>query len=265
VGRAGHEIFGAGGLAAGAFAGLALWPQARNRLVQGAGIVLILFAVVLTQSRGPILAFGSATLAATAVGAMKGTRARWVSLLGVGICFAIPVAMILTEPWIKSLLCSGEGGFCRPSARQDVWFASAALVADEPWFGVGPGFRFAAGTVPHPHNGLLGLMVFFGLPIAMLFISIVALAVTRAAAAAVGPARHFALTGAFFSAGFLGTDLANPFGYLNTHYLYLWLPLMMGACLAGSLIGTAEPRPLRRPSGPSALAASLFARSSQRG
>jgi hypothetical protein len=173
--------------------------------------------------------------------------------------------MILTEPWLKSLLCSDEGGFCRPSARQDVWFASAALVADKPWFGVGPGFRFAAGTVPHPHNGLLGLTVFFGLPVAALFAGIVALAVTRAAAAGAGPARHFALAGAFFSAGFLGTDLANPFGYLNTHYLYLWLPLMLGACLAGSLVGTAEPRPRRAPSGPDPRAATHFARSSQRG
>jgi hypothetical protein len=37
----------------------------------------------------------------------------------------------------------------------------------------------------------------------------------------------------FFAAGFLGSDLPNPFAFFNTHYLFLWLPVTLAVVAAG--------------------------------
>jgi O-antigen ligase len=85
--------------------------------------------------------------------------------------------------------------------------------------------------VSHPHNGLLGLTFYFGLPMALLFLGIIAFTVKQAAAAPPSPSRTFALLGIFFSMSFVATDLSNPFAFVNTLYLYLWLPVWLGALL----------------------------------
>jgi len=234
IGRASHPILGAGGLAASLFAGLAVYPEAsrRQKWLCVIGLVLIILAIALTQSRGPMVGIG---LAVTAVGIlglfrapMSRTRAALVMAL---LCFAIPVGLIVTEPWIKDLACTAQISLCRPSNRQDVWFTVLGLIQERPWFGIGPAFRFPGNTVPHPHNGLLGVVFYFGLPMAMLFIGIIAFVVRRAAAAPPSADRTFALLGIFFSMSFVASDLPNPFAFVNTLYLYLWLPVFIGATL----------------------------------
>jgi O-antigen ligase len=240
VGRASHAILGAGGLAATFFAGLGLYGQASRRQKGGiiAGLALIALTIVLTQSRGPILGAGLAMLSTLCVERVSAPRFKLHTAVAWALlCFLIPVGLIVMEPWIRDLMCTGSSTICRPSARQGVWTSVLQLILERPWFGIGPTFRFPNGAVSHPHNGFLGLIFFFGLPMGVLFVSIVALAMKLTLKAGHGAARTFALLGIFFSASFMAADLSNPFAFINTHYLYLWLPIFVGV-VAGSVLGT---------------------------
>ncbi|MBB4039701.1 O-antigen ligase [Microvirga flocculans] len=234
VGRANHQILGAGGLAACLFAGFALYPQASpyRRRWMWAGFGFIALAIMLTQSRGPILSLGLACIAAYVFEKLRDPALRAPAGLTLAVlCFALPVAMILAEPWIKSLTCTTDSILCRSSYRQNVWFIVFDMIWDRPWLGIGPGFRFPDAMISHPHNGLLGLVFYFGLPMALLFIGIVAFAIVRTALAPPSPSRTFASLGIFFSLSFIATDLSNPFAFVNTLYIYLWLPVFLGSIL----------------------------------
>lgn len=246
IGRASHQILGSGGLAACFFAGLAIYPKAASgqKGLIAAGLLLITATIALTQSRGPILALGLAFTAAFIVERLRSPALRIkAGLLLALLCFIIPVTLIIVEPWIKDLACRSELSMCRPSNRQDVWSTVIGMLWERPWLGIGPTFRFSGGAVSHPHNGLLGLTFYFGLPMAVLFFGIVAFAVKRTAAASQSPSRTFALLGIFFSMCFVATDLSNPFAFVNTLYLYLWLPVFIGSLL-GSLPQDGRPAPV---------------------
>lgn len=234
IGRANHQILGAGGLAACFFAGLAIYPKGslRQKCLTAAGLLLIAVTIALTQSRGPMLAMGLA-LVATCILELFRTPATRVpaGLVLAALCFAIPVTLIVAEPWITAWACTSHLSMCRPSNRQDVWGIVAGTIQERLWFGIGPTFRFPGGAVSHPHNGILGLVFYFGLPVAILFLGIIAFAVKRAAAAPPSASRTFALLGIFFSMSFVATDLSNPFAFVNTLYLYLWLPVWIGVLL----------------------------------
>jgi O-antigen ligase len=234
IGRASHQILGSGGLAACFFAGLAIHPKAalRQKHLILAGLLLIAITVVLTQSRGPILAIGLA-LVATSILELFRTSAKRVSagLVLAALCFALPVTLVIAEPWLKAWACTTHLSMCRPSNRQDVWSIVSGMIQERLWFGIGPTYRFPGGAVSHPHNGILGLTFYFGLPMAFLFLGIIAFTVKQAAAALPSPSRTFALLGIFFSMSFVATDLSNPFAFVNTLYLYLWLPVWIGALL----------------------------------
>ena len=230
-GRAQHPIIGAGGLAAAFVAGVALgrawkgqdrhWPRGLLPL----GLVTIAVALVLTQSRGPILALA---LACGSLFVLDRVTARWrrtAAILLSLTCFLLPAILVVAEPQIVHLLCSPGIGLCRPSMRQDVWHHVLQMIPDRPFFGVGPSYRFPDVLVSHAHNGLIGTMFVFGVPMGFLFVACIVLALRVAAPLAREPARDFAIAGLFFASGFLATDLANPFAFLNTHYLFLWLPL----------------------------------------
>jgi O-antigen ligase len=255
IGRASHQILGSGGLAACFFAGLAIHPKAalRQKRLILAGLLLIAITVVLTQSRGPILAIGLA-LVATSILELFRTSAKRVSagLVLAALCFALPVTLVIAEPWLKAWACTTHLSMCRPSNRQDVWSIVSGMIQERLWFGIGPTYRFPGGAVSHPHNGILGLTFYFGLPMAFLFLGIIAFAVKQAAAASPSPRRTFALLGIFFSMSFVATDLSNPFAFVNTLYLYLWLPVWIGALLVPAphddTVVAASPRDSLKPS-----------------
>ncbi len=237
VGRATHQILGAGGLAPCFFAGLALYPRARlhRRGLIIAGLLLIALTIILTQSRGPILGICLAVPAAYSAERLNASPLRTsIAFALTLLCFLIPVSLIVMEPWVKDLVCTSQISICRSSNRQDVWASVAQMVTERPWLGIGPTFRFPEGSVSHPHNGLLGLIFFFGLPMGVLFVGIVWAALKQTLKAPRSIERTFALFGIFFSVSFIATDLSNPFGFVNTHYLYLWLPIFVGS-IAGSL------------------------------
>lgn len=255
-GRARHAILGAGGLAAAGLAGLALLrhrPERRGLLALG--LVPIAAALLMTQSRGPLLALALALVGLVLVDRLRAGRAPAV-LLWAGLCFAVPVGLVLLEPWIVAAFCrAGDLGLCRPSMRQEIWEAILPLVAERPLFGWGPSYRLGSDTVGHAHNGLIGTAFLFGLPVAILLVAAVGHALVRAAGLPRGPLRDFALAGLYFAAGFVGADLPNPFAFLNTHVLFLWLPLAIAVAasatpgLAGSLSPAASP-PRARPPAP---------------
>ena len=41
--------------------------------------------------------------------------------------------------------------------------------------------------------------------------------------------QSFAATLYIFASGFMGTDLSDPSRFLNSHYLFLWMPLFLAA------------------------------------
>lgn len=245
IGRAEHPILGAGGLAASFFAGLTLcWDaEVRRKGLVVFGLVLIALTIMLTQSRGPLLGIALAVTALGCIGLFRSPTLKTMVAFGfVVLCFLAPVGLIVGEPWVKSLICDAKISICRPSNRQEVWANVLEYIAAKPWLGVGPGFRFSGGGVSHPHNGLLGLSFYFGIPVSLLFIGIMCVALKQALIGRKGTVRTFALLGIFFSASFIATDLSNPFGFVNTHYLYLWLPVFMGV-----LVGALRERPEATP------------------
>jgi O-antigen ligase len=234
IGRANHQILGSGGLAACLFAGAAIYPggSLRRKALIMVGCIVIALTIAMTQSRGPMIGVGLAIAATCTVALFHSLKAkRTAALILAPICFIIPVGVIATEPWIKGLACTSNLSMCRPSNRQDVWATVINMIQERPWFGIGPTFRFPDGAVSHPHNGILGLIFYFGMPMGFLFLGIIAFAVSRAAKSPPSASRTFALLGIFFSMSFVATDLSNPFAFVNTLYLYLWLPVFMGAVL----------------------------------
>ncbi|WP_188312071.1 O-antigen ligase family protein [Salinarimonas soli] len=234
-GRARHAILGAGGIAASFLAGLALIRSGGlRRTIALPGLAVMAATLLLTQSRGPIIALALATVALLAIDHVPLRRRALAALAFAGACFALPVALVLLEPWLTSMVCAGGTGVCRPSQRQDMWYALTGMIRERPWFGWGPSFRLGADTVGHAHNGLLGTAFFFGLPMAAMFLAAFGHALVRGAGQARGPVRDFVIGGLCFAAGFIGSDLPNPFAFFNTHYLFLWLPLVLGVVSATS-------------------------------
>jgi hypothetical protein len=82
--------------------------------------------------------------------------------------------------------------------------------------------------------------VYFGLPATALLLAAMGLGLARAARLGSGAVRTFSLAGLLFAAGFLGSDLPNPFGFLNAHFLFLWLPLVVA--VAASVTPGLSPR-----------------------
>ncbi|HYF54355.1 MAG TPA: O-antigen ligase family protein [Salinarimonas sp.] len=243
-GRARHPILGAGGLAAAFLAGTALLGAARRRLPVEVALGAIALAILLTQSRGPILALLLALAGMAVLGRVSDRRRpAAAALLGLA-CFAVPVALVLAEPALVRLVCRGELGLCRPSMRGDVWAELVGLIPSHPWFGLGPSHRLGADTVGHAHNGLIGTAVFFGLPALALLVAAMGHALARGGSLPAGPVRAFCLGGLLFGAAYLGSDLPNPFAFLNAHWLFLWTPLVL-AVAASAAPGLARWEPGR--------------------
>jgi O-antigen ligase len=244
IGRAEHQILGAGGLAACLFAGMALFGRthARYKPLVAAGIAVIALTIIMTQSRGPILATTLALGATFFVCRLPSPAARMKAACSlVLVCYLVPMALVIAEPWLRDLICASGINICRPSYRQDIWSRVLEVIAERPLFGVGPNFRFSGGVINHPHNGLLGVIFFFGLPMGLLFVAILYVAVKQAVAGSRSEVQMFALLGVLFSTGMMATDLSNPFAFLNTHYLYLWLPVFVGSIPDALWAGRAAP------------------------
>ncbi len=77
----------------------------------------------------------------------------------------------------------------------------------------------------HPHNGLTGVAMLYGLPILGVFIALLARASWNVSRVEDRDLKTFAAAMLVFSAGFMGSDLSDPFRFVSAHYLFFWIPL----------------------------------------
>src|SRR3984893_13831748 len=160
------------------------WPGRRERVIAAAFLVIGVFAVILSFSRGGYLA-----LAAVAIGLALSHRYRWLLLAGA----AVAGGLLLVVPTLRRRVGT-EINFNDPHntlvGRSHLWDASLQMLRDHPIFGAGLS-GFATALAPYwnanhpdrfgyPHNivlnfwsetGLLGLAAF-----AWIFIAVFLLA-----------------------------------------------------------------------------------------
>jgi O-antigen ligase len=183
LGRARNPIPAAAGVAAAGLAGLALLRAGRIagpwRLAAWAGLGVILLAMLLTQSRGPLIGvvLGAALL-------VLPPRAPRLTVILPPLVLLACSSLILLEAPLRALFCTDAELLCRPSERLPLWQHSLALIAEAPLFGHGMGHQLGTGWLNNPQNGLLGTAVYFGLPFLL-----AALVGVRAAAAPPGDTR----------------------------------------------------------------------------
>jgi O-antigen ligase len=225
-GRAGNPILGSGGIVVGLLAALALWlTERRHTALLVAGVVLGLSAITLGQSRGPMLALGLA-LSVVAV-AWRRPVAGWVIFAAGVAAWLVISGLVVADTAIARELCPHVSLACRAAHRHEVWTEALRLIAEHPWLGVGAEFRFNSASVPHPHNGLLGTAMSYGLPVLAAFLAFLWVA-AHAIARLTDPALRLFSIGMFvFALGFMGSDLADPFRFVGLHYVFIWLPLFL--------------------------------------
>lgn len=224
VGRASHPIMGAGAVACGFIAAVTLLSygdiSGRSRIVLVLMCAVMVAGIYLTRSRGPMLSVALSLVLTPLVLRF----ASWkVLLAGAFIAWGVVTAGVLLDGPIKAALCSFTELACRASLRHDVWRSSLDLIAANPLWGSGYGFRFEG--VPHAHNGYLGLALHYGLPVLFLFLGLLAVAFRTVGSLGNGCEKFFIVAMLIFVNGFMGSDLSDPMRFFSTHYLFLWLPL----------------------------------------
>jgi len=228
LGRGRNPIPGAGGLAIAviAYGALLLKGAAKLRYLplQAALMIVLLVAVVWTQSRAPILALGLALPLGFWISRRGGSGAVLAACGGIWLLIT---GLGLVEPVVKAVICDNELDWCRPAFRAEIWAWVREQIALHPLLGTGPNFRFPREWMSHPHNGLLGIAMYYGLPILVAFGALVVSYARAVSAQGDRTLRFFGIASIIFSFGYMGTDLSNPFAFFNMHYLFLWLPIFL--------------------------------------
>ena len=196
-------------------------------LLWAAGI-LHMIALGMTVSRGPLFsaaAFVIAFLAYALVGKRSFAPYFFAALTAAA---AASVVAVLYGDQITALLCKESEGICRGGGRADIWQWVVAEIADNPWIGNGPAFRFEPIAKGHAHNAYLGMAMHFGVPALLAFLAFLASVASRALAAAkTSTETAFLLSLLGFRLAAMFTDLVHPMSFFGAHYLYLWLPLAL--------------------------------------
>lgn len=244
LGRASHAIIGAGAVATAAIAAATLLTYRDDRRSPLAAIMLALmfpllvYAIVLTGSRGPMLALALALVAGAIILYTRSRLLLFVSAFG---AWALITASVLLDIPIKRVLCPTIELACRPSLRADVWAASVDAVVQHPLWGNGYAFRFEG--VPHAHNSYIGMALHYGIPLCILFVALMAVALSHAADMKSDEEKFFVVTTLIFANGFMGSDLSEPLRFFNTHYLFLWFPLFLALVATRSATADLAPTP----------------------
>ena len=225
--RSTNPILGAGSAAVGVAATIVLFRMhTGNPGWVRAGLVIMVAleaaAIYLSGSRGPILAFVLALVCTPLLMA----RSSWTSLFGSALAAWIFVSLcVFFEEPIKRALCPLTSLACRSSFRPDVWIASLGKIAEHPFLGLGYDFRFQG--VAHSHNAYIGLALHYGVPLLALFVAFMAICARDAMRLERKDEKLFVVFLFLFANGFMGSDLSDPIKFINTHYVFLWLPLFL--------------------------------------
>ncbi|MQT14317.1 O-antigen ligase family protein [Segnochrobactrum spirostomi] len=217
------------GVGAAAFAALAAQGRLRAALI--AALLVNLIGLALTQSRGPITDIVLAGAVVVVASRLRPDIRPLGTVIATVCVLAIPLGLVLSEPLLHHALtsvCAGASGqsVCRPSYRFDIWQAALASIAAHPWFGAGP-FAILDGKGNHPHNGYLVLAFYFGIPAAIGYVLVILNSYAAALRGFAAPLKRFALFGIVFAMLYMMTDLSNTFSFINTYYLFLWLPIFL--------------------------------------
>lgn len=228
LGRGRNPIPGAGGFAVALIAFVALWldrpPVRRVASLHLFLIVALVVALAWTQSRAPIIAVALALPLALWLGRRGGAAAV---LLACGGVWIVVTGLGMLEPMIKAIICDSDADWCRPSFRSEIWGWVREQIALHPMLGTGPSFRFQKTWMSHPHNGLFGVAMYYGLMALLAFWAMIGFYAKQLTRQGDRSLRFFGLASILFSFGYMGTDLSNPFAFFNMHYLFLWLPLFL--------------------------------------
>jgi len=148
--------------------------QLRNRLLPAAAAAIIIAGLLLTQSKGGIMAFvlGAAVLALSlGVRRWFGAHARKILAIAVpvGLLLAVGACSLLVSYGMKHGRLPGGNSML---VRWQYWEATARMCADHPLTGVGPGnfanyyphYKPAAAleSVADPHNFVLSFLAQYG-------------------------------------------------------------------------------------------------------
>ena len=228
LGRGGNPIPGAGALVSALIATVALWLDEKGRSRRAMAILLMLAVplvagLVWTQSRGPLVALCLALPLALLIG----RRGMLVVLVACLASWLVVTGLIFFEPTVKAIICGSNSDWCRPSNRNQVWELVRNQIALHPILGSGPDFRFPYEWLSHAHNGLFGIALYFGLGglvASALMIAGYARCLTRGTDDTL---RFFGLASLIFTFGYMGADLSNPYAFFNTHYLFMWFPILL--------------------------------------
>jgi O-antigen ligase len=230
VGRTNNPILAAGAIATGLIATitlLAYYTDIRRAPLKAILLALMIFGILtglyLTGSRGPLLALVFA-LGLTPLVIFTGSRTL-LFICAFGAYALVTAGVLLASP-IRHLLCPEIELACRDPSRFDVWMQSLDTIALHPLWGVGYAFRFE-GTVPHAHNTYLGMALHYGIPLAIFFVCVMAVALFRASELESKEEKFFIVAMLIFANGFMASDLSEPLRFFNTHYLFLWLPIFL--------------------------------------
>jgi O-Antigen ligase len=228
LGRGGNPIPGAGALASALIATVALWRDEKSRDRRTMVIVLMMAVplvagLVLTQSRGPL----AALCLALPLAFLLDRRGMLVVLMACVASWLVVTGLVVFEPNIKAIICGSSSDWCRPSNRNEVWERVRDQIALYPVLGSGPEFRFPYEWLSHAHNGLFGIALYFGLG-GLAASGLMAAGYARCLTRGTGDTlRFFGLASLIFSFGYMGADLPNPFAFFNTHYLFMWFPILL--------------------------------------
>jgi hypothetical protein len=228
LGRGGNPIPGAGALASALIATIALWREELGRSRKTMAILLLLAVplvagLVLTQSRGPLVAL----CLALPLAFLLERRGMLIVLLACLASWLVVTGLVIFEPTIKAIVCGSNTDWCRPSLRNEVWERVRDQIALHPILGSGPEFRFPYQWLSHAHNGLFGTALYFGLG-GLAASALIAAGYARCLTRGTDDTlRFFGIASLIFSFGYMGADLPNPFAFFNTHYLFMWFPILL--------------------------------------
>lgn len=168
--------------------------QAAARLMAWVGLLALVFALVETQSRGPLLGFGLTLSVMTIVPGGGVSRKRRLGFLALFIAvFSLFMPGFYKHASERFRLLDKERSVDEVS-RQSVWNFTVRIILDHPLAGIGFGERqfvrmmrqygfeerYRAASLDNPHNSYLQAAVYAGVPAVLAFLTANALLLLRA-------------------------------------------------------------------------------------
>jgi O-antigen ligase len=174
-----------------------------RRLCAWAALLLLVFALVQTQSRGPVLAFGVSLLALVIGPCGSVSRRRRVGFLAVcTLMFVLFMPGFLHHAFQRFDQIETETSEGR--SRETTWEYALKMIANHPLAGIGFGEieftntmiaygferEYGVKALDAPHNSYLQIAVYAGVPVLFVFLLANVILLGKSAAASLGTAAH---------------------------------------------------------------------------